>query len=161
VLPDDVLHAHGAALALAAPGARGKAARAYKSTRVAVAAVRAALKRSSGSGGSGGGGGGGAPGTIFTLPVGAYMAHFSGGYTGAPPPLQAPALAPATPLLSSLLSGASAALRYAAMSPVLTYLRASIVVGCIVVRLPDGSEQVGARRITPTPGRAFIKAFGL
>jgi GT2 family glycosyltransferase len=26
---------------------------------------------------------------------------------------------------------------------------------------PDGSEQVGARRTTPTPGRAFIKAFGL
>ena len=26
---------------------------------------------------------------------------------------------------------------------------------------PDGSEQVGARRITPTPGRAFIRAFGL
>jgi len=26
---------------------------------------------------------------------------------------------------------------------------------------PDGSEQIGARRTTPTPGRAFIKAFGL
>lgn len=26
---------------------------------------------------------------------------------------------------------------------------------------PDGSEQAGARRTTPTPGRAFVKAFGL
>ena len=26
---------------------------------------------------------------------------------------------------------------------------------------PDGSEQVGARRVTPTPGRAFARAFGL
>jgi cyclopropane-fatty-acyl-phospholipid synthase len=126
--------------------------------------VRAALRRS-GAGLAAGGApaaaaaAADAAATIFTLPVGAYMAAQCGGYTGAPPPLHAPALAPTAPLLSSLLSGASAALRYAAMSPVLTYLRASIVVGCIVVRLPDGSEQVYGDRAAPLHLRARLAVY--
>jgi GT2 family glycosyltransferase len=32
--------------------------------------------------------------------------------------------------------------------------------GCLV-RNPDGSEQAGCRRLLPTPGRAFLRAFGL
>jgi GT2 family glycosyltransferase len=32
--------------------------------------------------------------------------------------------------------------------------------GCLV-RNPDGSEQAGCRRLLPTPGRAFVRAFGL
>jgi GT2 family glycosyltransferase len=32
--------------------------------------------------------------------------------------------------------------------------------GCLVLN-PDGSEQVGCRRSFPTPGRAFLRAFGL
>lgn len=34
------------------------------------------------------------------------------------------------------------------------------MVGPLILN-PDGTEQVGARRSTPTPGRSFIKAFGL
>jgi GT2 family glycosyltransferase len=32
--------------------------------------------------------------------------------------------------------------------------------GCLI-RNPDGSEQPGCRRLLPTPGRAFVRAFGL
>lgn len=32
--------------------------------------------------------------------------------------------------------------------------------GCLVLN-PDGSEQAGCRRSLPTPGRAFLRAFGL
>lgn len=32
--------------------------------------------------------------------------------------------------------------------------------GCLI-RNPDGSEQAGCRRRLPTPGRAFVRAFGL
>jgi GT2 family glycosyltransferase len=32
--------------------------------------------------------------------------------------------------------------------------------GCLI-RNPDGSEQAGCRRLLPTPGRAFVRAFGL
>jgi GT2 family glycosyltransferase len=32
--------------------------------------------------------------------------------------------------------------------------------GCLI-RNPDGSEQAGCRRLLPTPGRAFLRAFGL
>jgi GT2 family glycosyltransferase len=32
--------------------------------------------------------------------------------------------------------------------------------GCLL-RNPDGSEQAGCRRLLPTPGRAFVRAFGL
>jgi GT2 family glycosyltransferase len=32
--------------------------------------------------------------------------------------------------------------------------------GCLI-RNPDGSEQAGCRRLVPTPGRAFLRAFGL
>jgi GT2 family glycosyltransferase len=32
--------------------------------------------------------------------------------------------------------------------------------GCLILN-PDGSEQAGCRRETPTPGKAFMRAFGL
>jgi GT2 family glycosyltransferase len=32
--------------------------------------------------------------------------------------------------------------------------------GCLI-RNPDGTEQAGCRRLLPTPGRAFLRAFGL
>jgi GT2 family glycosyltransferase len=32
--------------------------------------------------------------------------------------------------------------------------------GCLLLN-PDGSEQAGCRRETPTPGKAFVRAFGL
>jgi hypothetical protein len=32
--------------------------------------------------------------------------------------------------------------------------------GCLVLN-PDGTEQAGCRRETPTPGKAFVRAFGL
>lgn len=34
------------------------------------------------------------------------------------------------------------------------------VAGCLLLN-PDGTEQAGCRRETPTPGKAFVRAFGL
>ena len=165
-LPDDTLHAHTALLAsgtLATAGT-GKAARAYKSTRVATAAARAALAKfnraSSASGASASASASASPSaSVFTLPVASYMALFQGGYTGAPPPLQSPGLLPPRNILSSTALSLGAALRGMAISPILSYLQKSIVLGCILLRAPDGTEYMFGDTAAPLALRARMAVY--
>ena len=173
--PDDVLHAHAAlvspsnssssssaAATLLTPALSGKACRAYKSALVARSAVKAALTRS------------GIPGTaaaaaaaaaasprssVFSVPVSAYMRQFGGGYTGAPPPLQSPALLPRRSPVLSLAHALYSAARALAISPVLSFLSTSIRTGCIVLRLPDGSEAVYGNPSAPRHQRARLVVY--
>jgi cyclopropane fatty-acyl-phospholipid synthase-like methyltransferase len=148
-LPSLALSAHGAA------AAQGR--RAYKSVAVADALAAAyAAARS-----------GGPPpdrprssavsfgaSSILRVAVGVLMDFQRGGYTG-----QAPPLAYAHHAKSSLqwtLSSLYSLTMRAAASPVLSFLRSSIIDGCILLRMPDGEEHFFGNPSAEAPLRARI-----
>lgn len=92
---------------------------------------------------------------VTTQPLGARMIAGQGGYTAQEAPLQTPA-AHGSPL-SWIWDSALTAARYAAASPVLSFLRKSVVAGAIMLRFPDGSEQIFGDPSACYPHRARIR----
>ena len=90
------------------------------------------------------------------MSIGELMDQKRGGYTGQPPPLQDPTAYGGSSLYWMWSASQSMALR-AAASPVMNYLRSSIVDGCILLRTPDGIEQIFGNPAAEFPLRARIR----
>ena len=96
-----------------------------------------------------------ASGATCTTPLGPRMKAGQGGYTAQETPLQTPNAY--RTLLTWAWDQAKTAGQYAAASPVLSFLRKSVVQGCILVKMPDGSELFVGDPSAAYPYRARIR----